>query len=90
MDTIILYILGMFWVTSSVYVIYYFNKKFIINYKTIFLSIIAGPFIMLIMKDEPKEEKYPNDYIRQFLSNSDEDSIAEWFNVKKNLTLRKS
>lgn len=85
MDRIILIILGLFWLLSVVYVIYYLNKQYVINLKTILQAIIAGPFIAFVMKEPLKEEEYPNDYIRQFLISNDEDKLASWFDVRKNL-----
>lgn len=61
MDKELLFVLGVFWLTCTVYVLYYFNKHHRINFEAVCFAILLGPIITLIMKD-PEEEKYHYNY----------------------------
>jgi hypothetical protein len=61
MDKELLFVVGVFWLTSTAYVLYYFNKHHRVNFETVCFAILLGPIIALIMKD-PEEEKYHYNY----------------------------
>jgi hypothetical protein len=65
MDKELIFVVVVFWLTSSAYVLYYFNKHHKVIFETVCFAILLGPIIALIMKD-PEEEKYHYNYREDF------------------------
>ncbi len=57
MDKELIFVLGVYWITCTAYVIYYFNKNYRLDIGVIIMAIFLGPIIALIMKN-PSDEKY--------------------------------
>ncbi len=57
---------GIFWLTCTAYVLYYFNKHYRVNFETVCFAILLGPIIALIMKDPAEEELKPQRELKEF------------------------
>lgn len=66
MDKELLFVVGVFWLTCTAYVLYYFNKHHKVNFETICFAILLGPIIALIMKDPAEEELKPQQELKDF------------------------
>ena len=75
MSNELIFVVGVFWLTSTAYVIYYHNKHYKLSIETIIWAIFFGPIIALIMKN-PEEESTVAKNIEEHIEN---DKHRKWF-----------
>lgn len=75
MDRELIFVIGVFWLTSTAYVIYYHNKHYKLSIETIIWAIFFGPIIALIMKN-PEEESVAVKNIEEHIENK---KHRRWF-----------
>lgn len=75
MSNELIFVVGVFWLTSTAYVIYYHNKHYKLSIETIIWAIFFGPIIALIMKN-PEEESVVAKNIEEHIKN---EKHRRWF-----------
>lgn len=68
MSNELIFVVGLFWLTSAAYVIYYHNKHYKLSIETIIWAVFFGPIIALIMKN-PEEESTVAKNIEEHIEN---------------------
>ena len=61
-----LFVIGFYWIICTVYVLYYFNKHYRVNFETVCFAILLGPIIALIMKNPEEEELKRQQELNEF------------------------